>query len=89
MPNYSIPIRQLLLLMEEEKTNDMYLITLESGTQKEAFLDYYKLYWKQAIIKENGKYILKNITANYIGSIPNGNFIDDIRACESGFDLLF
>ena len=93
-PSYSIPIKissssYECKKSEEEKMNEMCLITLESGTQKEAFPDYFKVCGKQAIIKENGKYNLKNTTANYIGSIPNGNFVDDIRACESGFALLF
>ena len=67
----------------------MCLITQESGTPKEAFTDYFKVCGKQTILKENGKYNLKNTTTNYIGSLENGNIFDDIRACESGFALLF
>ena len=58
-------------------------------TSKRSFCDYFKVCRKQTILKENGKYGLKKINTNYIDSLGNGNFVNDIKACESDFTLLF
>ena len=59
--------------------------------QKRAFPEYFKICGRKFLRKSNitGKYEVKRISSNYIGSVEDGNFVEDMRACKSGYALYF
>lgn len=62
-----------------------------STVTQTAFPDYFKVCGEQFVAKVEGAstYEKKNTTSNYIGSVPDGTFVEDISACQSGFALYF
>ena len=79
---------------EEQKMNGkcFNVETIEGSIiTKKAFPDYFKVCGELSVIKNEGAstYSIKNILSNYIGSVPDGKFVYDIRACQSGFALYF
>ena len=96
-PNYLIPIynnddSDYKCEPRENYKNmvDMCNDIEEDGTQIKAFPDYFKICANQTIIKSGtNPYQLKNTSANYIGSIEDGVFVEDPRACKSGYALNF
>ena len=75
----------------EESTEMKNNCFLNEGTEKRAFPDYFKVCGIQTIEKnqESGTYINKKTITSYIGSVEDGNFVEDERACKHGFALYF
>ena len=98
-PDYLIPIQKTSVdprnsIGCEPKQNykimeDKCLITTNEGTTTKAYPDYFKLCGNQTIVKSSDQYELKNTSMNYIGSIEDGLFVEDQKACKSGYALLF
>lgn len=94
--NSLIPIDNsgyICLSTEEEMNGYCYILKEQSGTTttKRAFPEYFKICGKQDVekIANTQIYEVKSTTSNYIGSIADNNFVEDIRACKSGYALLF
>lgn len=50
---------------------------------------YLKIRGKLSVKTENGNYVVEKIEESTIGSVPDGEFVYDEMACESGFALYF
>ena len=97
--NNLIPILQnndyICLPMTEQSINgDCYNVEEDEYgfyEQKRAFPEYFKICGRKFLRKSNitGKYEVKRISSNYIGSVEDGNFVEDMRACKSGYALYF
>ena len=59
--------------------------------EKAAFPDYLKVCGEESVAKigSTNNYEKKSVTSNYIGSVDDGKFVEDITACKSGFALNF
>ena len=57
--------------------------------EKKAFPEYFKVCGENSLEYNAGTYRIKNTSTNYIGSVDDGKFVEDIRACKSGYALLF
>ena len=79
---------------EEQKMNRKCLkVETVDGSiiTKKVFPDYFKVCWEESIVKDEGSntYSIKNTKYNYIGSVADGKFVYDVRACQSCFALYF
>lgn len=75
----------------EQKMKDKCYI-LDGTTPKKAFPDYFKVCGEQEVeetSKGSGIYHIKSISTSYIGSVEDGKFVADDKACQHGFALYF
>ncbi len=89
-PNYLIPILTGSDFICEQKENYKTMDDMCFNETITAFPYYFKICAKLTLLKDdNGIYQMKNVTANYIGSIEDGEFVIFSTACKSGYALYF
>ena len=96
-PSYLIPIfsdanNEFRCDQREPNIINRCFFLEEDDTYKIAFPDYFKVCGEQVIAEtsqNSGKYNIKSTNASYIGSVEDGKFVQDERACQHGFALYF
>ena len=89
-PNYLMPILTGSDFICEQKENYKTMDDMCFNETITAFPYYFKICAKLTLLKDdNGIYQMKNVTANYIGSIEDGEFVIFSTACKSGYALCF
>ena len=95
--NGLIPIYQsdytCLPRSDQGSNEDCYSVeeTYYGYKTKKIFPGYFKI-CGQSYLRRNditSKYEIRRISSDYIGSVDDGNFVEDIRACRSGYALMF
>lgn len=73
---------------DKHKMDGLYYLKEDSG-ETYAYPDYMKIHGEINLDKAENNYQLLKISVNSIGSVDNGKFVEDERACKSGFALEF